>query len=82
MQLAELCISMGYEHIAHPILEQITAEIDARGLEDWESPAFVAQPFCLLYQCLTKTDADPGLKQKIYDRICRLDPLQALSCGR
>ncbi|MBN2321343.1 MAG: type VI secretion system protein TssA [Acidobacteria bacterium] len=82
LQLAQLCISMGYEHVAHPILEQITAEIDTRGLEGWESPAFVAQPFCLLYQCLTKSNADPDLRQKVYDRICRLDPLQALACGR
>jgi type VI secretion system protein ImpA len=82
LQLAQLCISVGYEHIAHPILEQITAEIDSRGLEGWESPTLVAQPYCLLYQCLTKTKADAELKQKIYDRICRLDPLQALACGR
>ena len=82
LQLAQLCISMGYEHIAHPILEQITAEIDSRGLEGWESPTVVAQPFCLLYQCLEKAKADPAVKQKIYDRICRLDPLQALACRR
>jgi type VI secretion system protein ImpA len=82
LQLAQLCISIGYEHIAQPILEQITAEIDARGLEGWEAPAFVAQPFSLLYQCLTKSKADPEVKQKIYDRICRLDPLQALACRR
>jgi type VI secretion system protein ImpA len=82
LQLAQLCISMGYEHIAHPILEQITAEIDSRGLEGWEAAGFVAQPFTLLYQCLTKSKAAPEVKQKIYDRICRLDPLQALACGR
>jgi type VI secretion system protein ImpA len=82
LQLAQLCISMGYEHIAHPILLQITSEIDARGLEGWEAAALVAQPFVLLYQCLTKSKADPEVKQKIYDRICRLDPLQALACGR
>jgi type VI secretion system protein ImpA len=73
---------MGYEHIAHPILEEITAEIDSRGLEGWEPPALVAQPFVLLYQCLAKAKASPEVKQKIYDRICRLDPLQALACGR
>jgi len=82
LQLAQLCMSMGYEHIAHPILEQITAEIDSRELEGWEAPAFVAQSFSLLYQCLAKSKADPEVKQKIYDRICRLDPLQALACGR
>jgi type VI secretion system protein ImpA len=82
LQLAQLCISMGYEQIAHPILDQITAEIDARGLEGWEAPELVAQPFCLLYRCLVKSKTDPEVKQKIYDRICRLDPLQALACGR
>lgn len=82
LQLAQLCMSMGYEHIAHPILEQLAAEIDSRGLEGWESLALVAQPFSLLYQCLTKLKADPEVRQKIYDRICRLDPLQALACGR
>jgi type VI secretion system protein ImpA len=73
---------IGYEHIALPILEQITQEIDARGLEGWEASALVAQPFSLLYQCLTKSKADSEVKRKIYDRICRLDPLQALACGR
>jgi type VI secretion system protein ImpA len=82
LQLAQLCISIGYEQIAHPILDQITAEIDTRGLEGWETPELVAQPFALLYRCLAKSDANPELKQKIYDRICRLDPLQALACGR
>jgi type VI secretion system protein ImpA len=82
LQLAQLCISIGYDQIAHPILDQITAEIDARGLEGWEAPELVAQPFSLLYQCLVKSKADPEVKQKIYDRICRLDPLQALACGR
>jgi type VI secretion system protein ImpA len=82
LQLAQLCISIGYEQIAQPILDQITAEIDARGLEGWEAPDLVAQPFALLYRCLAKSQASPELKQKIYDRICRLDPLQALACGR
>ncbi len=82
LQLAQLCISMGYEHIAHPILEQMTAEIDARELEGWEAADFVVQPFFLLFQCLAKSKADPELQQKIYERICRLDPLQALACRR
>jgi type VI secretion system protein ImpA len=82
LQLAQLCIAIGYEQIAQPILDQITSEIDARGLEGWEAPELVAQPFSLLYQCLAKSQASPEVKQKVYDRICRLDPLQALACGR
>jgi type VI secretion system protein ImpA len=82
LQLAQLCMSMGYERIAHPILEQLAAEIDSRGLEGWEAASTVAQPLALLYRCLEKLDTAPDLKQKVYDRICRLDPLQALACGR
>jgi type VI secretion system protein ImpA len=82
LQLAQLCMTVGYERIAHPILEQLAAEIDSRGLEGWEAASAVAQPLALLYHCLEKLDTAPDLKQKVYDRICRLDPLQALACGR
>jgi type VI secretion system protein ImpA len=82
LQLAQLCMSIGYERIAHPILEQLADEIDSRGLEGWEAAPAVAQPLALLYRCLEKLDTAPDLKQKVYDRICRLDPLQALACGR
>jgi type VI secretion system protein ImpA len=82
LQLAQLCMSLGHERIAHPILEQLASEIDSRGLEGWEASSAVAQPLALLYRCLEKLDTAPDLKQKVYDRICRLDPLQALACGR
>ena len=82
LQLAQLCMSIGYERISHPILEQLATEIDSRGLEGWEAASTVAQPLALLYRCLEKLDTAPEMKQKVYDRICRLDPLQALACGR
>ncbi len=82
LQLAQMCMAMGYERIAHPILEQLASEIDSRGLEGWEAASTVAQPLALLYRCLEKLNTAPDLKQKVYDRICRLDPLQALACGR
>jgi type VI secretion system protein ImpA len=81
LELAQLCMAIGYERIAQPILEQLAAEVDARGLENWESPAAVAEPLALLYRCLSKTDGPAETKQKIYDRICRLDPLQAMACA-
>jgi type VI secretion system protein ImpA len=82
LQLAQLCMGIGYERIAQPILEQLAAEIDERELEGWESSSAIAQPLALLYRCLARTDAASETKQKIYERICRLDPLQALACGR
>lgn len=82
LQLAELCLAAGHERIAQPILEQLSAEIDRRGLEDWESSAMIAHPLALLYRCLARSGATEEMKQAIYDRICRLDPMQALSCER
>lgn len=82
LQLAEVCLASGHERIAQPVLEQLADEIDTHGLEGWESPALVARTFALLYRCLDQTGADDGLKQKTYDRVCRLDARQALSCTR
>jgi type VI secretion system protein ImpA len=82
LQLAQLCIAIGHERIAHPILEQLAGEIDSRNLEGWEAPGMVAHTLALLYRCLDKMNTNPELKQQIYDRICRLDPMQALSCAR
>jgi type VI secretion system protein ImpA len=82
LQFAEVCLSSGHERIAQPVLEQLASEIDSHSLEGWESPALVARAFALLYRCLDQLGADDELKQKAYDRVCRLDARQALACNR
>jgi type VI secretion system protein ImpA len=82
LQLAEVCLSSGHERIGQPVLEQLATEIDSHSLEGWESPALVARVFALLYRCLDQLGADDELKQKAYDRVCRLDARQALACIR
>ncbi|MCU1258158.1 MAG: ImpA domain protein, partial [Bryobacterales bacterium] len=82
LQLAQLCLASGHEALAHPILEQLSEIIDRHRLEEWESAEAVAHPLAMLYRCLNKVEADPGLRQKLYAQICRLDPVQALACGR
>ncbi len=79
-QLAEVCIKLGETAVAQPILEELLDEIDEHKLEGWESPDTVAYPLTMLLQCLGKLDGDAALRQKIYHRICRLDPVQALNC--
>jgi hypothetical protein len=39
----------------------------------------VAQPLALLYRCAEKLGRDDAEKQKIYQKLCRLDPGQALA---
>lgn len=81
LQLAQLCMATGHEALAHPILEHLVEEIDRHELEGWESADMVAHALSLLYRSNEKLNGDPALKQKIYARICRLDPIQALACG-
>jgi type VI secretion system protein ImpA len=80
MQLARLCLSTGHEAIAYPILKELADEIESRRLEEWESPSMLASSLTLLFRCLKKTSADGAEKDAVYQRICRLDPVQALIC--
>ncbi len=82
LQIAQVCLATGNEAIAHPILEDLAREIDQRNLENWESAEVVAHPLALLFRCISKLDGAPEEKQKLYSRICRLDPQQALACSR
>jgi type VI secretion system protein ImpA len=79
-QLAQVCLAAGQESIAYPILKDLAQEIECRKLEDWESAAVLANPLTLLFRCMEKMGGDAREKQEIYERICRLDPIQALAC--
>jgi type VI secretion system protein ImpA len=80
-QLAELCISTGYQTIAFPILKELAGEIERRSLEQWEAAEMVAQVLAMLYKCMAK-DGPAEEAQKLYAWICRLDPLLALNVAK
>lgn len=80
VQLAGICMATGNEAVAFPILVELSNEVERLKLDEWESPETVAQPLVLLYQCLSKLGRGTDEKQRVYDRICRLDPAQALNC--
>ncbi len=79
VQLAQICMAIGHAAIAYPILEELAREIEQRNLEDWEAPDMLAHPLVLLLKSMNALDRSPEERQAIYARICRLDPLQALS---
>ena len=66
--------------VARPILDELLKEVDEHKLEDWEAGEVVARPLGLLYPCLDQTEVP--IRQQIYERICRLDPLLARSIRR
>jgi type VI secretion system protein ImpA len=78
LQLAQICMITGHETLAQPILEELANSIDQHQLDEWESRETVAQPLVMLY----KLQRDDAVKLKLYARISRLDPVQALECGR
>ena len=79
LQLAQVCLAAGKDLIAQPLLDDIAAEIETHKLDDWEESEMVAGALAFLIQNSKKVQADAKNKQAMFERICRLDPLQALS---
>jgi len=78
MQLSQICLSMGKQMVAKPILEDLASEVEKRKLDEWEAGDTVAHALVLLYRCME----DGERKQQLYNWICRLDPVQALACAK
>ena len=81
MQMVELAIAAGKEGIAQPLLEDIAATIENHKLDAWEDPEQMASDLSKLMRWSKKIQGDAKEKQKLFERICRLDPVQALSVG-
>lgn len=82
MQLIEMCASINRQNIAQPILDDLAAAIETHKLDDWEDPALVASALATIMKMSTKIQADKAQQQKLFERICRLDPAQALGDGK
>ena len=79
MQLAQICIAAGKDPIAQLLLDDIAAAIDAHKLDDWEDRETIARALVFLLQSSKKIQADAKAKQALFERVCRLDPVQALT---
>lgn len=74
---ARLLMEAGRRAVAYPILRELAGEIFERRLDEWESASLVVDPLMLLYRCLDGEESEAGERQKIYELICRLDPVRA-----
>ena len=81
MQLIDLAVAAGKDAIAQPLLDDVTAMIENHKLDAWEDPELVASDLLKLMRNSKKIQGSAGDKQKMFERICRLDPVQALSVG-
>ena len=79
IQLARICIAAGKDAIAQILMEDVVAALDTHKLDDWEDREMIAGTLVFLLQNSKKIQADAKAKQALFERICRLDPVQALS---
>jgi type VI secretion system protein ImpA len=81
LQVAQLCVNAGQGKVAFPVLEELVKEIDQRQLEEWEATEMISPPFALLLRCLGK-DSSNGMRETVFARLCRIDPIAAMDVSR
>jgi len=58
---------------------ELAEEIDRRKLEEWEESSALAHPMALLLAAWTSSVTTMRPNKRSIKKICRLDPVQALS---
>jgi type VI secretion system protein ImpA len=81
MQLVELCVAAGKDAIAQPLLDDLVEKIETHKLDDWEDKEMVAAALATVMRISKKVQDDESEKRRLFERICRLDPVRALSAG-
>jgi len=79
LQLAQICVAAGKDPIVQLLCDDIAAAIETHKLDEWEDRAMVAGAMVFLLQTSKKILADAKAKQTMFERLCRLDPVQALA---
>jgi type VI secretion system protein ImpA len=81
LQLVQLCVLAGKDAIAQPLLDDIAAAIETHKLDEWEDRQMIATALSTLMTLSKKVQGNASEKQKLFERICRLDPVRALNAG-
>ena len=79
LQMAQLCVGSGQGKVAQPVLEELVKEIEERRLEEWEDNEMLAPPLSLLLKCLASAGDNTALREALFSRLCRIDPLAAMN---
>ena len=78
LQFVEICVAAGKDAIVQPMLDDMLATIDTHKLEEWEDKSYMASALLTIMRASKKIQGDAKEKQKYFERVCRLDPAQAL----
>jgi len=82
--LAEICLNSRRQRLGKAILEELAELIDKHNLENWENSELVSSVWTRLYKCYvdeSPSNAESERAVKLFERLCRLNPWQALACG-
>jgi type VI secretion system protein ImpA len=80
-EAAGIMVDHDMSPVARPILDELVALVDKHQLEDWEAAEVVAKPMGLLIRCLDP-QKEGQVRQKLYPRLAKLDPLLAMQVDR
>lgn len=78
--LAQIAMQISRDRLAQSILEELAEQIESFKLVEWETTDIVGSVWKNLYE-LHKRGGNSDRAQQLYQRLCRLDPWQALSCA-
>ncbi len=81
MQLADICISAGKTEVANPIIEDLALSIENNHLDDWEDREIMAKALVMIIKNSPRVQADEGERLRLFQKVVRLDPVQAISLG-
>jgi type VI secretion system protein ImpA len=81
MQLVQICVEAGSDAIAQPLIDDLAAAIETHKLDDWEDNEVVAAALSTVMKVSKKVQGNPSEREKLFERICRLDPVRALRAG-
>jgi type VI secretion system ImpA family protein len=81
LRLAEICLETNRNKLGIAILEELAKIVDEHHLENWESSSLLGRVWGRLYRCYKSSDGGSEQSARgaaLFDRLCRLDPWQAL----
>jgi len=80
LELVELCLRRSLTHVARPLLDELSTELEVRKLEEWEEPELCARVLMASIACLRASQfvQDQERIAEILQRLYRLDPSCAL----
>jgi len=80
--LAEVCLASNRERLARTIFEELAEQIEKHQLDAWEGSELISGVWTRLYELYKRQDSSHSEEaSKLFERLCRLDPWQALSCS-